>query len=199
MRAGALRKKAASRPVVPGILLAIVALSLLGCQGEPSTPAIDAAELLLGAAAYPPGWELCESGKYLAGEASPNLTEGAEEVAFQAFCFTMPEARSGQRVYRFRDKRKAAGEYREFERVFFSGDWQIPDDLLRASEAANQWRVGCSDQRYQDETICFFLGQYEEYLVFFSATIVRQGQELVTTTELASLLREIDQKMAGRR
>jgi len=181
------------------LLLAAV-LGSGGCQGGTARPAVDPAQLLLDVSAYPVGWELCESGKYLAGKASPNLTEGAEEVAFEAFCTADPEARSGERIYRFRSAGRAASKYGEFRwRQFpdFPGGWWTPEGLAYVSDVADQWYFGCTDQWFEGETVCGLAAQYDEYFVFFSATTIVDGQEVLSVEDLARMLQGIDRKMAG--
>lgn len=174
------------------------------CAISPGGPAIDPARLLIEVTDLPPGWTVCESGKYLAERASPNLTEGAEEVAFVAFCFAKPPiARAGQRIYRYCSEGKAVWEWEHNPYIgkWLPGAedrWQTPGEVKQIDIRADRWRVGCSDQRFRNEVFCSFSAQYDEYLVSFSATIGVKGQELITVSELVSILEEIDRKMVER-
>ncbi len=192
MREGILwTKRASCRRRILALLLVVAVYGLAGCEGGSAGPPIDPAELLLDESDYPPGWSLCDSGKYR----NPGSTEGAEEMAFKSFCFAGPQARAGQDIYRFRSERKAARKYRYLEKYFFSGIHQTPEVSLEGLRA-DQWHFAC--KYYQDVTICKILARYDEYIVFSTAMRIVEGQEVLTLSGFISMIRRIDQKMVER-
>lgn len=183
------------------LLLVVVILGLCSCQGGSSIPGVDPSGLLLDTSAYPEGWDVCERKEYIGGRDSPNLTEGAEEVAFVAFGFANPEARSGETVYRFASANEAMSKYHELRRIHFldfPGGWQLPEGFSYLSDVATQWHFGCASAWFRGETICLLVAQYDEYLVHFSAMTMVDGREVLSVEQIRALLQEIDRKMADR-
>lgn len=211
-----MQQKKGNFPRVFVFLLVVIGLSA-GCRwfifcGPSSTSPVDPALLLIEASDLPPGWTECKRGKHVE---SPNLTEGAEEMAFVIFCFAESSIRPGQDVYRYSRIRAGLDVYRycgegraawEWEHNVYIGKdlpgpeewWQIPEDMERVDIRADQWRVGCTDRWFHDRTLCCFTARYGEYVVNFSATVAVKGQEVITMPELASILEEIDRKMVER-
>lgn len=187
------------------VFLLVVAGLLASCRwfilcGPSSTRPVDPALLLIETSDFPPGWTVWESGKY---DENPNLTEGAEEVAFVSFHFTEPSAWAGQHIYRYCGEGRAAWEWEH--NVYIGKDlpgpeewWQIPEELRQIDIRADQWFIGCTDRWFREEMGCEFRARYGEYLVGFGATIAIKGREVMTIAQFASILGRIDRKIVER-
>jgi hypothetical protein len=170
-----------------------------GCT--PSPPGRDFAlqDLLVNGDHYPSDWVLCE------GPSNIMTNEGQEEGVFITFQTDAPvRVRAGEHVYRYASERKAAWHFRRFERTYFNDDgfyvltpWTTPAELPYASAVANQSRFACAERSFGfEKTSCGFLGRYDEYLVFWAATMAAEGIPYMEYTELEVILRAIDQTMA---
>lgn len=180
--------------VVLGLLMLLSA-----CQTSAPERGFAAQDLLIDEGVVPPGWSLYK------GPTDILANEGQAAGAFITFHTDAPViVRAGENVYQYASRRKAARHYARFERDYFNDDsvynltpWELPAELPYGSSVANQSRFGCAEKSFgYRSTICGFLGQYEEFLVFSTATVAAEGEQYMTMAELEPILRAIDQKMA---
>ena len=182
---------------------------LVGCLCIPSGgPAVDPATLLIEETDFPPGWKVCQSGRYRGNPA------GAEEVVFVSFCFSessvqsreelyhSARARGGEDIYRYCSEGRArwAWEHNVYVGETFPGAdewWQVPEEVGQIDIRADQWRIGCTDQWFRNEVSCMFRARYGEYLVVFGATMAVKEREVMTISEFVSILEKIDRKMVS--
>lgn len=186
-----------SRMVVAALLMVLV----VGCASSPPERELAIRDLLIDEDHYPSDWVLCE------GPDNKAANEGQEEGVFITFNTDAPViVRSGEDVYRYGSQFKAAWHYGRFERQYFNDDsvynltpWSLPAELPYVSTIADQSRFACAEKEFgYRSTICIFIGQYEEYLVFSTATIEAEGVSYMEFSELQVILQAIDQAMADR-
>lgn len=76
------------------------------------------------------------------------------------------------------------------------GPWETPEVLTYHSSIANQYYVGCGEERFIYR--CKLIAVYEEYYITDDFHMDRPPQTSgLTFQELGSVLRAIDEKMAG--
>jgi hypothetical protein len=159
------------------------------------TPAFSVEELLLDESAFPEGWRALTP-------SDPDRRIPAEQLGrhlLPSRCHPLMVGATHD-VYRFYGgASSAAEEYPEELGFWFSrnwGDWGISPELSYGSAVADQYRFGC----YLDEEFhnihCRGLGQYEEYIVVFSAKLDPDHPECLSYTDLEKILIAIDEKMA---
>jgi hypothetical protein len=143
---------------------------------------------------------------------SINDNEGQGSGASAGFSAESPPyyARALESLYRYDSSGKVARHYDRFEQTYFNDDsiyrttpWDVPVGFSFSSSTATKWRFGCAGSNFnigpQDgttSTICNYLAQYDEFLVFFTVTIQIDDQSFLTTSELVSLVEAIDQKIS---
>lgn len=182
--------------VIAGLLMVLV----VGCSSAPPARDFAIQELLIDEDHYPSDWVLCE------GPGNKLANEGQEEGVYITFDTDAPVlVRSGEDVFRYASQRKAARHYDRFERDYFNDNsvytltpWTLPVELPYVSTVANQSRFACAKKEFgYRSTICIFIGQYEEFLVFATATIEAEGVDYMEFSELEVILKAIDQAKAN--
>jgi hypothetical protein len=185
------------------LFLLAVFISACGVSSPPRDFAD--ADLLIGKSVMPDNWSMLEvSSKWLWNEGQ----EGGTYITFYATNTTFL-VRGGEDIYRFKNASRAAWHYKRFEREHFNDDryyittpWEVPEGFKFFKSLANQCRFACAGDNFslgtltgKTATICIYLAQYEEYLIFFSITIERDGVYYISVEEIAPILEAIDHKM----
>jgi len=116
--------------------------------------------------------------------------------------------RAGQDVFRYSSIRRAAWHYRRLEEGFNDNNprttpWITPEELSFSSTVAEQWRFACADSTFSPapefgkvRTICKYLAQYDEFLVYVTMTIRVDEQEMASLDDVYGFIEAVDQKMA---
>jgi hypothetical protein len=181
------------RTVISGLLIVLVA----GCISSPPAREFAIQDLLINEDHYPSNWDLYE------GPRNIPSNEGQEEGVYITFNTDAPVGvRSGEDVYRYDNERNAAWHFNRFVSDYFNDNsvynqspWTMPAELPYVSTVANQSRFACAEKSY-GKTICIFISQYGEFLVFATATIAAEGVGYMEFSELKVILQAIDQAMA---
>ncbi len=188
--------------------LVIFSSMLIGCIN--SSPERDFADvdLLINEPDMPEGWREAEyTDNY------PYDTEGAENLAYRTFSFepTTYLVKAGHDVYRYQNPFYAGRGYTAYENRYMGqrpsdlSPWETPSEFNLTDSVAHQWRFACKYSSFapapefgNKSRICMFLGQYEEFVIEFSATTEVDGTTFITIEEVSNIVTIIDQKMADK-
>lgn len=187
------------------MLLAYLAL-LYGCGSAPERSFADA-DLLIDESDLPNGWALTQTG-VIERTTDDEGQESGASVSFYATDTTY-SARMIERVFRYRSTHDASWHYSRQEKeslndkgFYRTTPWQTPPGFTFTSALASQWRFACAGSSFTlgldpstHSTICVYLAQYDEFLIFFSAKMEIDGQTLITVSELEQVIEAIDRKM----
>ncbi len=152
------------------------------------TPAVDMRDLMLDAAALPPGWRVVRGPEPL-----PKRSWGDENlsVGFQA-----PGEKGFAYHYVFKFRNAASAMYGHFWILrighLLPVGWearQIPAEWTYQSPLADDWQFGCVD--YSVTTSCGAIARYNEYISVFETSM-----SSMTLEDLEHVLRAIDERMA---
>jgi hypothetical protein len=156
-------------------------------------------DLLISVDILPSNWYLCE------GPGKKGVNEGQEEGVFITFETEAPViVRAGEDVFRYSSQRKADRHFNRFKNDYFNDNsvynltpWAIPEELPFVSTVADQSHFSCALKSFgYESTICIYLAQYDEFLVFSTATVQAEGKKYMDFAELEFFLSAIDQEMA---
>jgi hypothetical protein len=179
------------------LALSCVCLQVTGRIGyvPHPTPAFAIEELLLDESAFPEGWRALTP-------SDPDRRIAAEQLGRHLLtekCHPLMVGATHD-VYRFYGGASAAAEeYPEQVAFWFSpnlGDWSVHPELSYESAVADQYRFGCYLHKDFHNRHCRGLGQYEEYIVVFSAKLDPDHPECLSYTDLEKILIAIDEGMA---
>jgi len=186
------------------LCLILISIVSTGCGASKQRNFADA-DLLIDESAMPNDWSLAER--------SYNMTvkEGQESGAYITFYYTGTSlfVRGGEDVYRYKNNKRAAWHYKRFETdhfndasVYRTTPWQVPEGFHFSSSSSEQWRFACAGSNFtvgsitgNTSTVCIYLAQYDEFLVFFSITIERDGAIFISIEQIISILDALDQNM----
>ena len=186
------------------IRLILIGMLLISCIQHTQRDFTDA-DLLIDKAEIPNDWSVFEvSSEWLSNEGQ----ESGVDLIFQANN-TELLVRGGETIYRYKNSLIALWNYKRFERENFNDQgyyvtsrWVIPDGFTFTGSVADRWRFACAGDNFslgsltgKTSTICIYLAQYEEFLVFSPITIERDGVYYITMEEITHLVDAIDHKM----
>lgn len=187
----------------------VVFCSLLrGCGNSSPERDFADADLLIDEVDMPEGWKEAEyTDNY------PYDTEGARNLAYRNFSFepTTYLVKAGHDVYRYRNPFYARRGYTAYEKRYMGqrpsdlSPWETPSEFNVTDSVALQWRFACKYSSFapapefgNKSRICMFLGQYEEFIIVFSATTEVDSTTFITLKEVSNIITIIDQKMADK-
>ena len=116
--------------------------------------------------------------------------------------------RAGEDVFHYSSAHRASWHYRRLEKYYFTPNIRetppvVPKGFDFVSTAADQWRFGCMDTTFSPtpafgkrSTICQYIAQYDEFLIYASITTQVDGQAMVSMKEVQRFIEAIDRKMA---
>jgi len=200
-----------SWPLFGGITFAVV-LCFLSCVGcmllcRETLPerkfAIE--ELFIDASVFPPGWEADPGGPQIDTGRAP-LGGGPDTIQRRVLFFHAEGTVKGksvgayEQIYRMASVKVAAKEFeRQMSLWFPKGKywtpWERPGDVEYQSSVADRFYLACASHGATPETrvpMCDMVGQYEEYLVWFSTDM---SPDFMTYQDLEHVLEAIDERM----
>lgn len=192
----------------------VAALCLLTCAGcmllgnalrqTPPKRDFEIEELFIDISAFPSGWEADPAGPQVDTGQAP-LGGGPMSIQRREFFFYAEGTVKGksvlarEKIYRMASVKVAAQEFeRQMTLWFPKGEywtpWNRPTELVFESSIADQSHVSCAYDTAPPVFIeeCNFLGQYEEYLVWFSTDM---SPDYMTYEDLGHVLQAIDERM----
>jgi hypothetical protein len=118
-------------------------------------------------------------------------------------------ARSGEEVYRYNSEQRAARHYERIRNTYFNDDraslttpWTIPEGFTFVSVFADQWHFGCAGSNFSpvpemgaQRTICIYLAQYQEFLVFFTITTEVDAEIMIDIKDIVHIVEAMDARM----
>lgn len=129
----------------------------------------------------------------VADELLSPLPDGTKHSAGQTF--DIGKGIANHLVYGFSTGRRAAEEFEQRQKgsAFSSAtvQWQTPDEVRGLLASATQRQVVCGTEH--QIPMCMAIAQYDNYFIFFN---IHMYPEETTIADLASLLQEIDDRMA---
>ena len=185
------------------IIILIIILVLSSCTSAPERDFADA-DLLVDQSIFPAeDWTLIKQ--------SDSLTDSEGQVSGAYFNMDSTRlatiARAGETIYRYDSENMAAFKYDRFQ-IYFkksarSDPIPNPEGFTFSSETPDQWRFGCVVNYFQptsdfasSDTICMYLAQYEEFIVFFAITIESDGVKTISIEDLNKVIQAIDAKIS---
>lgn len=189
------------------IFILLFTTLIIGCTPTAPLRPFNDFDLLIQLKDMPNGWEGAEISK-----TDPNNSEGAENIALRNFSYTNTSlfVKAGETVYRYRNEFYGARNYSIFEKEYFTQSstdltpWKTPDNITISYSSADKWRFSCADKNFSpapsfghQRTICQYLGQYKEFIIYFSITIKADGDEIISSNDLTLLLNKIDERVSN--
>jgi hypothetical protein len=105
-----------------------------------------------------------------------------------------------EKIYRMASMAVATREFERQIEVWFPtrgywSSWERPAEVAYESSVADRFRVACAHDTARSNLAqkCHFIGQYEEYLVWFSTDM---SPDYMTYEDLEHVLQAIDERMA---
>ena len=191
------------RAIIPVLLLSCAFLA--GCLPAPERDFLDA-DLLIDVSVMPGNWDMYQWSD------STNEGEGQESGASVGFYVVGSPylVHGGERIYRYTSERRATWHYERLEKYYFNDEraslttpWIIPDGFTFASMSADQWRFGCAGSNFSpvpemgtESTICMYLAQYQEFLVFFTITTEVDDEVMIDIDEIVHIVEAMDARMS---
>lgn len=164
---------------------------------NPRTKRIDPSDLMATSTDFPQGW-IASGGGPILGRENQAGAEETQSVWFrpESLGWTDPHG-AGHTVYRYRNAYQAMDayvlEHRLFSRDRHTSSWEAPPGWSYRSTIANQFEFACAYLSDISRTTCIAKARYDEFVSIFSAGL---GAPYLTQTELESVLRAIDERMA---
>lgn len=193
--------------VVALCLLACVGCMLLGNALRETPPEREFAieELFIDASAFPSGWKADPAGPQVDTGQAP-LGGGPMSIQQRVLFFYAEGTVKGksigayEQIYRVASIKIATKEFERQVTVWFPRGkywtpWERPTEVIFESSIADQFHIACAYDTAPPVFIeeCSFLGQYEEYLVWFSTDM---SPDYMTYEDLEHVLQAIDERMA---
>lgn len=161
-------------------------------------------ELLIDSSTLPQDWAVLNL------DNRPIVSFYEEEAALMIFYYTSysdRETRGGITVYQHRSEKRADQTYSKLEQGHFSlnSRWYtapfVPEEFNFYPKFATRFRFRCAISRseglFDDKTICVYLAQYEEFIVFHTIPMEFLGTQIITVTEIEVLIEAIDQQIGS--
>lgn len=185
------------------LVLLLCLVILLGCGSAPKRDFADA-DLLIDVHNMPENWAVAEYSETTRDE------EGQISGAHISFYYTETSffVRGGEHIYRYRSTSRADRHYRRLEDYRFTPNIRqtvsvVPEGFTFSSITAAQWRFGCMYTTFSPtpefgngRTICQFLAQYDEFIVYFTITTQVEDETMITIDQVQAILEAIDKKMS---
>jgi len=183
-------------------LLTCGGCGLLGnmLQEAPPEREFEIEELLIDASAFPPGWETDSEGPHIPAGQAP-LGGGPMSLQRRVLFFHVCGGGGGafEQIYRMTSVRGAAKEFERQMTVWFPTrgywtPWEHPIEVLYERSVADRFHMACARDLARPDLAqkCHFIGQYEEYLVWFSTDM---SPTFMTYEDLERILQAIDEQM----
>jgi len=178
-----------------GCLLACNAL-----QERPPERGFETDELFIDVSVFPPEWSADPAGPQRHTGQAP-LGGGPETLQRRVLTFDVGDGHGGafEKIYRMASIKVAAKEFERqitlwFPKGKYWTPWERPTELKFESSIADQFRVACAHDTARSDLAqkCHFIGQYEEYLVWFSTDM---SPDFMTYQDLEHVLEAIDERM----
>jgi len=162
-------------------------------------------ELFIDVSAFPSGWKADPAGPHIDTGRAP-LGGGPETIQRWVLFFHAEGIVKGksvgayEQIYRMANVKVAAKEFeRRLTAWFPTGEywtpWERPGDVEYQSPVADRFYLACASYGATPETriqTCDMVGQYEEYLVWFSTDM---SPDFMTYEDLERVLQAIDERM----
>jgi hypothetical protein len=185
------------------IPLIILCLGFLWGCGSARERTFADADLLIEAHNMPEHWAVAEY------SATTRDEEGQISGAYISFYYTETAffVRGGEDIYRYGSISRADRHYRRLEDSVFTPNIRqtvsvVPEGFTFSSITADQWRFACHESTFSPtpefgnvRTICQFLAQYDEFIVYFTITTQVEDEAMTTIDQVQSIIETIDQKM----
>ena len=188
-------------------LLACAGCVLLGYASRETPPERDfeTDQLFINVSDFPSGWSADPAGPHEDTGQAP-LGGGSMSVQrwvlyfYAAGTVKGKSVRAYEQIYRMASIEIAAKEFeRQMAAWFPTGKywtpWESPTEVIFESSIAEQSHLACAYDTAPPVSIeeCSFLGQYEEYLVWFSTDM---SSDFMTYKDLEHVLQAIEDRMA---
>lgn len=180
------------------LCLVISSTILVGCKPKISRP-FAPIDLIISVSYFPDGWEMSgDKQPSPPGDLVPGSDENDRYTSYKLVNNKYNLAR--HYVLQFDDADEAADWYIEEFPYYFNSNsmavdepWRTPPEATFASSFADQYFLGCTinnvDGRKQ---VCQFMGQYEEFVTIFSASV---RSDTMTLAEFEEIVKGIDVTM----